>query len=80
MLTVKEAYRLFLSPKEVTVTLDGRNYDLLPENGYINIVMLDALGDCVVAGIQACEEDCFAIDILLQPVRVCAEALPRACA
>lgn len=69
MITVREAYELFLDPKEIVVTMDGRNYDLLPENGYINIMLMTAMGDYVVEGIQACEEDCFAIDVLMEPAR-----------
>lgn len=70
MITVREACKLFLSPKEIIVTVDGRNYELLPEKqACINDMLMVALGDCVVSDIQACEEDCFAIDILLEPVR-----------
>ena len=69
-MTVREAYQLLLSPKEVVVTMDGRNYDLLPEkNGYLDDMLMVALGDYVVSGIQACEEDCFAFDILMKPVK-----------
>lgn len=70
MITVREMCKLLLMPKEIVVTMDGRNYELLPENrNNIDAMLMLALGDYIVADVQACEEDCFAIDVLMEPVK-----------
>ncbi len=70
MLTVREMCKYFLLPKEIVVTMDGRNYNLLEEGtAGIDPIMIDFFGDFIVEDVQACEEDCFAIDVKMKPMK-----------
>lgn len=70
MLTVSEMCKYFLLAKEIVVTMDGRNYDLLKEGSSgIDPIMMDFFKDFIVEDVQACEEDCFAIDVMMKPVK-----------
>ncbi len=70
MLTVREICNYFLGSEEIVVSMDGRNYDLQKAGGSaIDPIMMAFFGDYIVEDIAACGENCFAIDIKMEPMK-----------
>lgn len=69
MLTVREACKLFFMPKEILVSMDGRQYTLKTEqdNG-TDAILMAYLGDYLVEDISATEEDNFYITVKMKPM------------
>ncbi len=69
MLTVREACKLFFTPKEILVSMDGRQYTLKTEqsNG-TDAILMAYLGDYLVEDISATEEDNFYITVKMKPM------------
>lgn len=69
-MTVKEACALFFTPKEITLSMDGRQYTLKHENqNNVDEIMMGYFGDFLVEDISALGEDEFFITVRMKPMK-----------
>lgn len=69
-MTVKELALAACSPNEVTVCMCGASYSLISDyTGQIDCVMLDLLGDYIVADFKANKPDEYCIWVKEVPVK-----------
>lgn len=70
MLTVKEACALFFTPKEITLSMDGRQYTIKYESQKsVDEITMGYFGDFLVEDISAVGEDEFFISVKMKPMK-----------
>lgn len=69
-MTVKETCALFFTPKEITLSMDGRQYTLKHEKqNNVDEIMMGYFGDFLVEDISAMGEDEFFITVRMKPMK-----------
>lgn len=70
MLTVREACELFFTPKEITLSMDGRQYTIKYDNQKnVDEITMGYFGDFIVEDISAIGEDEFYITVKMKPMK-----------
>ena len=64
-MTVREVISVIADTKRINVGYGGGCTEFNPKS----IIMAEAYGDYVVAGLYATEEGCFEIDIAVRPIK-----------
>ena len=68
-MTVREACALFFTPKEITLSMDGRQYTLKHEKqNNMDEIMMGYFGDFLVEDISAMAEDEFFVTVRMKPM------------
>lgn len=69
MLTVREACALLFTPKEITLSMDGRQYTIKYESqNSVDEITMGYFGDFLVEDISAVSEDEFFITVKMKPM------------
>lgn len=70
MLTVREACELFFTPKEILLSMDGRQRTIKYESQRcVDPVTMECFGDFLVEDISATAEDEFYITVKMKPMK-----------
>ena len=68
-MTVREACALFFTPKEITLSMDGRQYTSKHEKqNNMDEIMMGYFGDFLVEDISAMAEDEFFVTVRMKPM------------